>query len=98
MKSWIAALALCAACTKGASQEQCTQLLDHLVDLEFRHVGATLQTVQQQSDLAEMKAAVQKAKSPEFLTACQDRTAKERVECALVAPDIAAVAKCDEVN
>ena len=43
-------------------------------------------------------AAVAEARWPDFLEACQQKTAKERVECALAASDLDAVAKCDSDN
>jgi hypothetical protein len=96
---WLLVAALFAtACNKGASEEQCKQLLDHLVDLEFKQAGATVSTEQQKGDLAKMRTSVHEAKWPEFQSACMDRTAKERVECAIGATDVAAVAKCDEVQ
>ncbi|MBX3154373.1 MAG: hypothetical protein KF773_00105 [Deltaproteobacteria bacterium] len=98
MKWLIAAALALAACNKGPSEEQCKQLLDHLVDLEFKQAGATTTTEAQKGDLAKMKATVGDAKGPEFMSACMDRTARDRVECAMVASDVAAVAKCDEIN
>jgi hypothetical protein len=84
-----------AGCTKGASEEQCKQLLDHLVELEFKKAGATAGADVQKKDLASQKAAVAEAKWTDFLEACQQKTAKDRVECALAAGDLDAVAKCD---
>jgi hypothetical protein len=97
MKRWLllATMAL-GACGNGPSQDQCTQLLDHLVDLEFKKAGTTASAESQKADLAKQKASVIEAKSPEFMAACTDKTAKDRVECALAASDLEAVAKCDE--
>ena len=101
MNRWIPVALLVAGlasgCGQGASKEQCKQLLDHLVDLEVKKAGATAsETVK--ADLAKQKAAVTEAKSAEFLSECMDKTAKERVVCALAAPDLDAVAKCDNVG
>ena len=97
MNRWILVAALAAAgCGKGPSKDQCKQLLDHLVDLELKKAGAT-QTETVKADLAKQKAAVTEAKSAEFMTECLDKTAKERVECALAATDVEAVGKCDNV-
>lgn len=96
MKRWMLLVVLAtAACGKGPSEGQCKQLLDHLVDLEFKKAGANATTDQQKSDLAKQKTAVVEAKQTEFMSVCVDKTAKTRVQCALAANDLDAVAKCD---
>ncbi len=95
MKRWMLLVALTAACGKGPSEGQCKQLLDHLVDLELKKAGAGATTDQQKGDLAKQKSAVVEAKQTEFMSVCVDKTAKTRVECALAATDLEAVAKCD---
>lgn len=97
---WILVVAVVAAagCSKAPSEDQCKQLLDHLVDLEFKKAGATAGADSQKKDLATQKAAVVEAKWPEFFEACKMKTAKERVECALAAGDLDALAKCDSEN
>jgi hypothetical protein len=102
MKRWALLAVLAALCTggcgKGPSEDQCKDLLDHLVDLEFKKAGTSATADTQKSDLAKQKAAVVEAKWPEFYKECGDKTAKERVDCALAATDLDAVAKCDEAN
>jgi hypothetical protein len=98
MKRWLALGLIVGACGKGPSEDQCKQLLDHLVDLEFKKAGATATADSQKADLSKQKSAVVEAKSSEFIGACMDKTAKDRVECALAATDLDAVAKCDEAN
>ncbi len=100
MKRWllIAVLGAVMGCGNGPSKDQCTQLLDHLVDLEFKKAGATANAESQKADLATQKKNVIESKSAEFMTACTDKTAQDRVECALAATDLEAVAKCDEIN
>ncbi|HEU0037633.1 MAG TPA: hypothetical protein VFQ53_43780 [Kofleriaceae bacterium] len=97
MKRWLAAVLLVAACGKGPSEDQCKQLLDHLVDLEFKKAGASAAD-KQKADLAVEKKKVAENKWPEFQTACVDKTARDRVECALAATDLEGVAKCDAVQ
>lgn len=95
MKRWIAvALLAVAGCKNAPSEDQCKQLLEHLVELEFKKAGATA-TDGMKAELAKQKTAVAEAK-PEFITVCVEKTAKERVVCALAAKDLEAVAKCDE--
>mgnify|MGYP006915176158 CR=1 FL=1 len=84
-----------AGCKGGPSNDQCAALLDHLIDLEFKKAGAGAGDTAK-AEIAKQKQAVSEARSPEFLEACTRRTAKARVECALAAPDLEAVAKCDE--
>lgn len=95
MKRWIAVVVLAVAgCKNAPSEDQCRQLLEHLVELEFKKAGATASDATK-AEIAKQKTAVAEAK-PEFITVCVDKTAKERVTCALAAKDLDAVAKCDE--
>jgi len=104
MKRWVAIVLLAVipaagACGKGPSEDQCKMLLEHLIDLEFKKSGAgTPINDGMKAELAKQKAAAIEVKSAEFMTTCVDRTAKDRVECALAATDLNAVAKCDEVK
>jgi len=100
MKRWLVVAALAAgACSNGPSEDQCKQLMEHLIDLEFKKGGATTAANDaMKAELAKQKAAVLEAKAPEFMSACVDKTHRERVECALAATDLAAVQKCDEAK
>jgi hypothetical protein len=98
MKRWIlGAVLLATGCKNAPTEDQCKQLLDHLVDLEFKKAGATGSDAVR-AELVKQKQAVSEARSAEFLEACVKRTARGRVECALGASDLEAVAKCDEVK
>ena len=88
---------LATGCRNAPSEDQCKQLLDHLVDLEFKKAGAASSEAVK-SELAKQKQAVSEAKAAEFLEACTKKTAKSRIECALAAVDLEGVAKCDEVK
>ncbi len=96
MKRWMLLVVVAAGCSKGPSEDQCKQLLDHLVDLEFKKAGATATTDAMKADLAKQKGLVQESKSGEFVATCTEKTSKSRVTCALAATDLDAVAKCDE--
>lgn len=100
MKRWIVVAVLAAgACSKGPPEAQCKQLLEHLIDLEFKKGGAaSAPNEAMKADLAKQKAAVLEAKSAEFMATCVDKTHRDRVECALAAGDLAAVQKCDEAK
>lgn len=96
MKRWfLAGVLVVVGCKNAPSEGQCKQLLDHLVDLEFKKAGATA-TDAMKAEIAKQKEAVATAKSAEFMDVCVNKTAKGRVECALRAQDLDAVAKCDE--
>ena len=98
MKRWILGVALLAtACKNAPSEDQCKQLLDHLVDLEFKKAGAASSDTAK-ADLAKQKQAVSDARSAEFLETCTKKTSKARIECALASGDLEGVAKCDEVK
>lgn len=98
MKRWmLAGMLLAVGCSNAPPADQCKQLLDHLVDLEFKKAGAASgATDTLKTELAKQKSAVVEAKSTEFIDVCVNKTAKQRVECALAAVDLDAVAKCDE--
>ncbi len=99
MKCWILCVALLAtACKSAPSADQCKQLLDHLVDLEFKKAGAAAASDSMKAEVAKQKQAVSDAKSGEFVEACTRKTARSRVECALAANDLESVAKCDETK
>lgn len=85
-----------AACNKGPSEDQCHQLLDHLVDLEFNKSGAA-KTDATKAEVARQKKEVAAKMLNDFTLACTDKTAKARVDCALAAGDIdKGVAACDK--
>jgi len=99
MKRWIlGGVLLATGCKNAPSEDQCKQLLDHLVDLEFRKAGASASGDSMKAEIAKQKLAVSEAKAGEFVEACTKKTAKSRVECALGATDLDAVAKCDETK
>jgi hypothetical protein len=98
MRRWVLGAALLAAgCRNGPSEDQCKQLLDHLVDLEFKKAGAAATNDAAKQEIAKQKAAVSEAKAGEFMDTCMKKTSKARVECALAASDLDnGVSKCDE--
>jgi hypothetical protein len=99
MKRVALVVLLIAACKNGPSQDQCKQLLDHLVDLEFKAGGAAGATDAMKQELAKSKTAVSNATSSAFLETCTKKMTRTRVECALAADKLEGdngVAKCDE--
>jgi len=100
MKRWLVVAVLAAgACSKGPSPDQCKQLLEHVIDLEFKKGGAaTAPNEPMKAELAKQKAAVLEAKSSEFMAACVDKMHRARVECALAAGDLAGIQRCDEAK
>ena len=98
MKRWtLGAVLLAMGCKSAPSEEQCKQLLEHLVDLEFKKAGAASNDAMK-AEVAKQKAAVADAKSAEFLEVCTKKTARARVECALTAADLDGVAHCDDTK
>jgi hypothetical protein len=96
MKRWIlGGLLLAAGCKSAPSEDQCKQLLERLVDLEFKKAGATAND-SMKAEIAKQKQAVTDAKSAEFLEVCTKKTTKARVDCALGASDLDALAHCDD--
>src|SRR5215467_10528873 len=102
MKRWILGASLLAAglvtgCKNAPSEDQCKQLLEHLIDLEIKKAGAASSDAAK-AELAKAKQAVSEAKSAEFLDACVKKTARSRVECVLAAGDLEGVARCDDAK
>ena len=98
MKRWIlGAVLLATGCKNAPTEDQCKQLLDHVVDLEFKKAGATGGDAVK-AELAKQKQAVSEAAAAAFVDDCVKHFARSRVECALGASDLEAVAKCDEVK
>ncbi|HEY1556110.1 MAG TPA: hypothetical protein VGF94_14830 [Kofleriaceae bacterium] len=98
MKLACIALVLAIGCKGGPSQDQCKQLLDHMVDLEFKKAGAAASSDALKAEIAKQKSAVTDKVSNEFLDTCSKKMAKARVECALAASDLDEVAKCDDAK
>ena len=101
MKIWVVALLFAIGCKNGPSEDQCKQLLDHLVDLEFKKAGAAATTDAMKQEIAKQKTAVTEAKKTEFIDTCTKKMARSRVECALNATELDGdngVAKCDEAK
>ena len=71
------------------TEARCRQLFDHLIDLELAKAAPGQVT-------AEQRAAIVDAKSAEFLDTCTHKTPAAKVECALAAPDLDAVTRCDD--
>src|SRR5205823_10073914 len=91
-------LVLAFGCKNGPSEDQCKQLLDHLVDLEFKKAGAAASSDAMKAEIAKQKTAVTDKVSNEFVDTCTKKMAKSRVECALAASELEGdngVAKCD---
>ena len=86
---WLAAWALAiGACSKAPTEDQCKQLLDHLVDLEFKKAGVQATSDQMKTDIAKQKAAVVDAKCEGVHRDLHDEdVAKARIECAINAAD-----------
>jgi hypothetical protein len=97
MKRWIlGAVLLATGCKNAPTEDQCRQLLDHLVDLEFKKAGAAASSDAMKAEIAKQKTAVTQAKSAEFIGTCTKKMARSRVECALAANDIDnGVVACD---
>jgi hypothetical protein len=98
MRRWAFAVALLAAgCKNGPSEDQCKELLDHFVDLEFKKAGTAASSDAQKQEIAKQKTGLVENKTTEFMETCKDKTSRSRVECALAATDLdTGVAKCDE--
>jgi hypothetical protein len=98
MKRWIlGGVLLATGCKTAPSEDQCRQLQDRLVDLEFKKAGATA-TGPMKAEIAKQKQAVSNAIATDFLETCTKKISKSRIDCSLSADDLDAVAKCDEAK
>lgn len=96
MTRWLLLLSLAlGACRKAPSEDQCKELLDHLLDLEFKKAGAGATNEAMKTEIGKQKQSVSDKMGADFMKACVDKTTRSRVECALSATDVDAVGKCD---
>ncbi len=79
-----------AGCSKAPSEEQCKQLLDHIVDLELKKAGATPAegSASVKAAIDQLRAKVTDVRAPEFIEACTAKTSRVRVECGLAATSV----------
>ncbi|HET9621738.1 MAG TPA: hypothetical protein VFP84_10245 [Kofleriaceae bacterium] len=100
MKRWMigGVLLLAAGCKNAPSEDQCKQMLEHLIDLEFKQSGAGASSEAAKAELGKQKQAVADAKSAEFVETCTKRMPRVRVECAISAGDLKGVASCDDAK
>ena len=98
-RACVVALLFAIGCKNGPSEDQCKQLLDHLVDLEFKKAGAAASSDQMKAEIAKQKTSVTDKVANEFIETCTKKMAKARVECALAANDLdKEVSKCDDAK
>jgi hypothetical protein len=104
MKSAVMALVLVVAggCKNGPSEDQCKQLMDHLVDLEFKKGGANAPAGDAaKQEQAKTKAEITSRRGADFITMCTKSMTRSRVTCALAASDMNGengIGKCDEAK
>ncbi len=94
-------LVLAAGCKSGPSKDDCKQLLDHLVDLEFKKAGAAASSDAMKAEIVKAKGQVTSNVADTFMKTCTDKMTKSRVTCALAASDLdgeGGVAKCDDAK
>jgi hypothetical protein len=100
-RACVVALLLVVGCKSGPSKDDCKQLLDHLVDLEFKKAGAAANSDAMKAEIAKAKGQVTANVADGFMKTCSEKMSKSRVTCALAASDLDGdngVGKCDEVK
>jgi len=83
-------------CSNAPSEQQCQQLLEHLIDLEIAASGGKNVTEEMKADLAKQKKQIADYAATKYTESCVKRTPTSVVECALKARTLDEVAKCDE--
>jgi len=78
-----------------ATTEDCDKLLAHLVRLEFATSTAAATTEAMRAEIEKQATAVIEAKFDEFMQSCAAMP-RARAQCALAAPNLDAVTKCDD--
>ena len=96
------ALVLAVGCKNGPSEDQCKQLMDHLVDLEFKQGGANAPVGDAaKREQVKSKAELTTKRGADFVTMCTKSMTRSRVVCALAASDMSGengLGKCDEAK
>ena len=99
MKRVAVALLMVVACKNGPSQDQCKQLLDHLVDLEFKKARRGCLERRDEGGDREEQGRGHRSEDDRVHGHLQKKMTKSRVDCALAANDLDGengVGKCDE--
>ena len=93
----VLALASVAGCGNKPSKDQCSQLLEHVLDLEIKAGGASggALTPEMKEDLENQRKAVLEANRDKYVSTCTSKTPKRVVECQIGAKDLDALAKCE---
>ncbi|MEZ4365527.1 MAG: hypothetical protein R2939_04460 [Kofleriaceae bacterium] len=86
---------LATGCGDAPSQDQCTRLLDRLVELEVAQTGGKEVPESMKADLAKQRAALTEAVRGDFMKNCTEKAPRAVVECGLKAKSPAEFAKCD---
>jgi hypothetical protein len=97
----VVVLLFAAACKSGPSKDDCSKLLDHLVDLEFKKAGAAASSDAMRAEITKSKGQVTSNVADTFMKTCTEKMSKTRVTCALAAADLegeGSVAKCDDAK
>ena len=95
-RSWVLAALVTIGCKNGPSDDDCKQLLDHIVDLEFKKAGAQSgSNAAVKADLDKQKQALGETRAPDFIEQCSKKMAKSRVNCANSAGSLDELTKCD---
>ncbi len=86
-----------AGCGNQPSKDQCTQLFDHLIDLEIKAGGATsgALTPEMKEDLETQRKKVTEANRDKFVSTCTSKTPKRVVECQIGKKDVKGLQECE---
>ena len=90
------AAALLAGCEGGPSTQQCSDLLDHVIEIEVSAAGGDAVAEEREKDIEEQKTKLREYLGTEFVDTCKEKYSRERIECALEADSHEALAGCDE--
>ena len=86
-----------AGCGNKPSKDQCSQLFEHLIDLEIKAGGggSSAMTPEMKESLETQRKAVIDTNGEKYISTCTSKTPKRVVECQIAAPNLDEVAKCE---
>ena len=85
-----------AGCGDKPSKDDCSKLLDHMVELAVSEAGTDQLTPEMEADLEEQKKGLHEHLKSRFMKQCTDKTPGSFVKCGLKARTPEELAKCSK--
>ena len=88
--------ALLSGCSDKPSEEQCTSLVDHIIELEIKAAGTDKLSAEMKADLDKQRTQLKDYLRKQAVETCLESLPTAVVECGLEAKSLAAYAECEK--